>query len=429
MSLRFSCRLCLSASALIVYSLIGVAFTVEAQTPLNGGFESGFTGFETIGNATIQGTGFGTGPTEGSNLALLTNDFAFGGAGPAPAVGIGDFLGGDGGFFFDDDLTEGSALSFEVFGEVGSSLSFDFNFFTSEATPNVGFNDAAFLTIDGQVVSTLADSNSSFSPSDVASTTFPQETGFSNFEFAFENAGPVNVGFAVLDEGDTIVSSALAIDNILVVPTTEPQPMPSGNLSFESGDFSGFSVTGNASIEDASFGVAPSDGETQALLTTDFSANDAADIELLFDLEPGTLAALGGTNGSAIAFEVQGVEGETISFDYSFLTDEFTPNPFNDFAVVSLISDDSSVFEILGDTNDVFTLSPTIFSEQTALEQFSFTFDTTGEFTVGIAVLNEGDTAVNSGLLLDNISIVPEPSSGVLLLGSFLGLMISRRRK
>ena len=83
--------------------------------------------------------------------------------------------------------TSGSALSFDVEGAVGSSLTFDFNFFTDESS----VNDSAFLTIDGEVVSTLADVFSPNVPS--ANTGFSSETGFSNFEFAFENDGPVNV--------------------------------------------------------------------------------------------------------------------------------------------------------------------------------------------------------------------------------------------
>ena len=207
MSLRFTWRLFFAAGALVIHSLVGAGPLAEAQT--NGGFESGFLGFETIGNATIQGDTFA--PTEGSNLALLTTDDLFGGAGAASVFDVEAFLGAD----FDTGFTEGSALSFEVLGSVGSSLTFDFNFFTNEIG---GVNDSAFLTIDGEVVSTLADVFSPNVPS--ANTGFSSETGFSNFEFAFENDGPVNIGIAVVDVIDSFVDSGIAVDNIAIVPTT-----------------------------------------------------------------------------------------------------------------------------------------------------------------------------------------------------------------
>ena len=418
MSLRFTWRLFFAAGALVIHSLVGAGPLAEAQT--NGGFESGFLGFETIGNATIQGDTFA--PTEGSNLALLTTDDLFGGAGAASVFDVEAFLGAD----FGTGFNEGSALSFEVLGSVGSSLTFDFNFFTNEGG---GVNDSAFLTIDGEV-STLADVSSPNVPS--ANTDFFSETGFSNFEFAFENDGPVNVGIAVFDSLDTIVDSGIAIDNFSIgpaIPEPMPMPGPAVNFSFESGDFTGFETIGTATIEDASFGVQPTDGNTQALLST-AGGEDAVEIETVLNLDPGTLLGLGGTNGSALTLEFFGIEGETISFDYSFLTNELTPDPtFNDFAVVSLSSEGSSFFEVLGDTNSDFVLSPTIFGEGTPFEQFSFTFGSTGVFTLGLAVLNEGDTVVDSGLLIDNLVItVPEPSSGLLLAGALFGL-ISRRRK
>ena len=348
----------------------------------------------------------------------------FGGAAAASFFDVEAFLGAD----FGTGFNEGSALSFEVLGSVGSSLTFDFNFFTNEGA----INDSAFLTIDGEVVSTLADVSSPNVPS--ANTDFFSETGFSNFEFAFENDGPVNVGIAVFDSGDSIVDSGIAIDNFSIgpaIPEPKPMPMPGPavNFSFESGDFTGFETIGTATIEDASFGVQPTDGNTQALLST-AGGEDAVEIETVLNLDPGTLSGLGGTNGSALTLEFFGIEGETISFDYSFLTSEDTPDAFNDFAVVSLSSEGSSFFEVLGDTfSDNFALSPTIFGEGTPFEQFSFTFGSTGVFTLGLAVLNEGDTAVGSGLLIDNLVItVPEPSSGLLLAGALFGL-ISRRRK
>ena len=231
-------------------------------------------------------------------------------------------------------------------------------------------------------------------------------------------------------------AGALVIHSLVGGPLVEAQTTEgSVSLSFESGDFTGFDTIGIATIEDASFGVQPTDGNTQALLSTGdgfvVPMENVVEIETALNLDPGTLSGLGGTNGSALALEFFGIEGETISFDYSFLTNEFTPNVgFNDFAVVSLSSEGSSFFEVLGDTfSDNFVLSPPSFISGTPFEQFSFTFGSTGDFTLGLAVLNSTDTVVDSGLLIDNLVItVPEPSSGLLLAGALCGLL-SRRRK
>ena len=235
-------------------------------------------------------------------------------------------------------------------------------------------------------------------------------------------------------------AGALVIHSLVGAPLVEAQTTEgSVSLSFESGDFTGFETIGTATIEDASFGVQPTDGDTQALLSTGDGIvlpveENVVEIETFLNLDPGTLSGLGGTNGSALTLEFFGIEGETISFDYSFLTSEGVPSPgFNDFAVVSLSSEGSSFFEVLDDTFsdnlDFLPPTPTIFVFGTPFEEFSFTFGSTGDFTLGLAVLNSTDTVVDSGLLIDNLVItVPEPSSGLLLAGALFGLL-SRRRK
>src|SRR5215510_6991338 len=57
-----------------VASLFIMAGTANAALT-NGGFETGdFTGWQTLGDASIQGTSFGSGPTQGLYQAVLTND-------------------------------------------------------------------------------------------------------------------------------------------------------------------------------------------------------------------------------------------------------------------------------------------------------------------------------------------------------------------
>ena len=195
----------------------------------------------------------------------------------------------------------------------------------------------------------------------------------------------------------------------LTIPTSDLPPVPGkvADFGFESGTFSGFSTLGNTDIETASFGVFPTEGNFQALLSTSGFGASEADIEDFLSLSSGSLDALGNGNataGSAIRLDSITVEaGEILSFDWNFLTDEFTPTFFNDFGFV-VIGEAST----LANTNDIFTLSPSSFNEETGYQQFEFTFDTAGTYDIGFGVIDVGDTVVDSGLLVDNIRLFSE---------------------
>lgn len=179
-------------------------------------------------------------------------------------------------------------------------------------------------------------------------------------------------------------------------------------FSFEDGDFSGFSTLGVVSVETASFGVSPTDGNFQALLsTTGFGVSDST-IENFLGISFGTLDGLGNgdaTAGATIQLNSITVEaGDILSFDWNFLTNELTPTFFNDFAFVAI--DEVST---LADTNSAFVFSPFFFfNEETGYQQFEFTFESAGTFDIGFGVVDAEDTVVDSGLLLDNIRIFPE---------------------
>ena len=183
------------------------------------------------------------------------------------------------------------------------------------------------------------------------------------------------------------------------------------NGSFETGDFTNWETIGNTSIQTSSFGSGPTKGDFQALL---FNAQPTAfdlSIELFLGLPFGSLDGLGNgnaTTGSAIKQTFTAQAGDTLTFDWNFLTDEATPTVFNDFAFVSIAGVDT-----LADTSSEFVSSLTPFVEETEFNNFSFTFENTGTYTLGLGVTNSVDTVVNSGLLVDNVNLasVPEPAS------------------
>jgi Ca2+-binding RTX toxin-like protein len=186
------------------------------------------------------------------------------------------------------------------------------------------------------------------------------------------------------------------------------------NEGFETGDFSNWTTTGNASIQTASFGVDPTEGNFQALISNGVNSVSDTSLETLLGLNSGDLDNLGNgnaTEGSALQLLPITVEaGDVVTFDWNFLTGEGTPSSFNDFAFVSI----SSLSE-LGDTNSNFIFSNTIFPTETGYGTFTYQFETDGTFTVGIGVVDVGDTIVDSALLVDNLKVFsnPEPSDTI----------------
>ena len=227
-----------------------------------------------------------------------------------------------------------------------------------------------------------------------------------------------------------------------------PEP-PSGELtengSFEQGTFESWQTIGNTSLETAAFGFPPTDGQFQALLSTDGTFVSDTELESFLELSDGQLDQLSdqllgfypeedhhhgiealdiadsgnildslgngnATFGSAIKQTFTANVGDILSFDWNFLTNEGTPSIFNDFGFVSI-----GPLETLADTNATFVNSLSAFGEETGYQEFSFALPETGEYTLGLGVVDVQDSLVASGLLVDNVRLtrsrsVPEPS-------------------
>jgi subtilisin family serine protease len=181
------------------------------------------------------------------------------------------------------------------------------------------------------------------------------------------------------------------------------------NSGFEMGDFTGWQILGNTNIETNSFGSGPTEGIYQALATSGSGSVSDTVIENFLELAPGSLDGLGNgnaTSGSAIARSVTVSAGDQVSFDWNFLTNDYLP--YNDFAFVSIAPES---IDTLADLNSGLVSSPTIFYEETGFDTFSYTFPTDGTFTLGVGVVDVADTAVDSGVLVDNFVFTGEVSS------------------
>lgn len=248
--------------------------------------------------------------------------------------------------------------------------------------------------------------------------------------------------------------TAVAILAGLAFPTTAEAIILNGG--FENG-FTDWDTIGDYRVETSTFGSSPTEGTSQAFLSTasgnEFPSGDAVPVSFISGL-PSLEGFLGlstffGDNsldslataelieGSAIQQSFTALAGQTLSFSWNFLTDEsveqaaidnFTYPDFNDFAFATIQSNSDSEIFRLADTISTFSDSSTPFFNETGVQTFSYTIPTTGNYTLGIGVVDVGERTRISGLLVDQAAVVPEttPIMGLLFLGS-LGISVIRR--
>lgn len=208
------------------------------------------------------------------------------------------------------------------------------------------------------------------------------------------------------------------------------------NGHFETGDLSGWSVVGTASVVTAAFGVTPPNGSFQALIQSQSASFTGVPVDILeasLGLPPGGLDLVTGPEiqGSAIYQTVQVKAGETLKFRWNFLTRE-EPHAgfFNDFAFFAIIpaAGPGDAFK-LADTDSPLVPSNTPFNWETTYQDGAWN---PGTYRIAFGVIDVFDDGIRSGLLIDAVSAsaVPEPTSlALVMVGGLLMAPFCSRRK
>ena len=203
------------------------------------------------------------------------------------------------------------------------------------------------------------------------------------------------------------------------------------NGSFETGDYTGYTTTGNASVEQESgLFEPPTNGTFEALIQTTTtvppSGGGGSPVSVAaLDSFLGTGTALetnpsGFTNGSAFKQTFSATAGSSLSFDTNFLTNELTNGTGNPDQAFAILLNNTSIAASPSEgtppqaTQSANALDPIFFNE-TGYSTTTFgasDFTSTGSYTIEFVVLNAGDESVDSGLLVDNLVLTLGPGGG-----------------
>jgi len=209
------------------------------------------------------------------------------------------------------------------------------------------------------------------------------------------------------------------------------------NGSFETGDFTGWNSpppVGNASIESATtLFETPTNGTFEALIQTTNASTGSGNLAnpatlqtaAQLDAYLGTGTTLESspssfTNGSAFKQTFSATAGSSLSFDSDFLTNEPAVGGNADQGLYFLLKGSTVVAAgSLGTPSAaIFPANPLdpIFNTETSYNTTNLgaaDFSGAGSYTLEFVVLNgSGNTATDSGLLVDNVSLTLGATTG-----------------
>lgn len=223
---------------------------------------------------------------------------------------------------------------------------------------------------------------------------------------------------------------------------------------FESGLGPEESVVGDVGIQANYFGIAATQGSNQLLLTTinstagspdgiagyaNQSGNNAvanSSLVSFFGVSPGSIknGSRTGQEGSGFTISLGALSaGQTISFDYDFLTQEPTDGNGNpDFGFFTLTNQSGVVVltDVLSAQDSILGGGP--FGNQTDYLTKTINVTSSGTYILGIGVADAGNASNDdapSALLVDNIQVtVPEPTTIAFSIAG-AGLLVALRSR
>jgi len=173
----------------------------------------------------------------------------------------------------------GSGINTVLNVSAGDVVTVNWSFDADDAKP---YNDFGFVVIDGHATK-LAD---------IGQVGSYNATGWETFTYVATANGPVNIGFGVMNTGDSGAPSQLLIDKLAVNGTVVQ--------SFESGNLTGWESTGSVAVIEShdEGGGTPTDGGHMVRLTS--SGTNEGALESFFGLPEGAMDTVSETAGVGI---------------------------------------------------------------------------------------------------------------------------------
>ena len=169
------------------------------------------------------------------------------------------------------------------------------------------------------------------------------------------------------------------------------------NLGFETGNFTGWTSIGLAAVDTSN----PASGTFHAII------NSGGSVSVTPTDTPGL--PYQAYNGSAVSTTVTGSAGQVATFQYNFMTAEYTNSgsnfTYNDSAFVVVTKIGTGVVQRAVLASVATDLPGTFDGElrQTGYRTYSYTLPVTGQYSFAFCVVNGGDATYSSALQVDDL--------------------------